>query len=306
MAILRDVVSWLATKTWVTRPVGRTGMRLGFARRFIAGETLDEALTIAMELNARGMLVVMNQLGENVREAKEAEAAYASYRRILQALADRKIQGSITIKPTQLGLDFAPDLCLELALKLASEAESLGNFVEVDMEHSEVSEATVQLFEALRSRHANVGLAVQSYLHRTEGDLDRLRSLHPKIRLVKGAYQEPENVAFPEKRQVDENYRKLMRVLFSDGFYPAIATHDEAMLDLAVALARERGYASDAWEVQMLLGVRRDLQEKLVREGYRMRVYVTFGTEWVPYFMRRIAERPANMGFVLRSILAGK
>jgi len=306
MPILKDAVLWLATKPWVTRPIGKTGMKLGFARRFIAGETLEEALTIAAELNARGMLVVMNQLGENVRETKEAEAAYASYRRILQELVSRRIQGSITIKPTQLGLDFAPDLCRQLALKLADEAESLGNFVEIDMEHSDVSEATVSLFEELRARHANVGLAVQSYLHRTEGDLGRLRPLHPKIRLVKGAYHEPENVAYPEKRQVDDNYRKLMRVLFSDGFYPAIATHDEAMLKLAVELAREHGYASDSWEVQMLLGVRRDLQEKLVREGYRMRVYVTFGTEWVPYFMRRIAERPANMGFVLRSIFARK
>src|SRR5262249_55745404 len=218
----------------------------------------------------------------------------------------RRIQGSITIKPTQLGLDFAPDLCRELALKLAEEAESLGILVEIDMEHSDVSEATVRLFEEVHARHSNVGLAVQSYLHRTESDLSRLQPLHPKIRLVKGAYQEPENVAFPEKRQVDENYRKLMRVLFSDGFYPAVATHDEAMLNRAVDLAREKGLPADSWEVQMLLGVRRDLQEKLVREGYRMRVYVTFGTEWVPYFMRRIAERPANMGFVLRSILARK
>ena len=306
MSVLRDVITWLSTQSWATRPIGRTGMRLGFARRFIAGETLEEALAIASELNAKGMLVVMNQLGENVREAKEAEVAYASYRRILQELSNRKVQGDITIKPTQLGLDFAPDLCRELALQLAQEAETLGNFVEIDMEHSEVSEATVQLFEAVRARHPNVGLAVQSYLHRTEGDLSRLRSLHPKIRLVKGAYHEPENVAFPEKRQVDENYRKLMRVLFSDGFYPAIATHDEAMLRMAIELARERGYRADSWEVQMLLGVRRDLQEKLVREGYRMRVYVTFGTEWVPYFMRRIAERPANMGFVLRSILGRK
>ena len=306
MPILRDFVTWLSTKPWVTRPIGMTGMRMGFARRFIAGETLEEALAIAAELNGRGMLVILNQLGENVKEVKEAEAAYASYHRILEELSKRRIQGNITIKPTQLGLDFAPALCRDLAQRLAQDAEALGNFVEIDMEHSEVSEATVELFETLRRSHPNVGLAVQSYLHRTEHDLDRLRPLHPKIRLVKGAYHEPQEVAFPEKRQVDENYRKLMRILFSDGFYPAIATHDEAMLALAVDLARERGLPPEGWEVQMLLGVRRDLQERLVRQGFRMRVYVTFGTQWVPYFMRRIAERPANMGFVLKSILRGK
>jgi proline dehydrogenase len=252
------------------------------------------------------MLVILNQLGENVKEASEAEASYESYRRILKELSARRIQGNITIKPTQLGLDFAPDLCRQLARKLAQDAEALGNFVEIDMEHSQVSGATVELFETLRRSHPNVGLAVQSYLHRTENDLNRLKPLHPKIRLVKGAYHEPQEVAFPERRQVDENYRRLMRILFSDGFYPAIATHDEEMLTLAIELARERGLPAEDWEVQMLLGVRRDLQERLVRQGFRMRVYVTFGTQWVPYFMRRIAERPANMGFVLRSILRGK
>lgn len=306
MPVLRDFISWLSTKPVVTRPIARTGMRLGFAKRFIAGETLEEALRTAADLNAKGMLVIMNQLGENVAERREAEAAYASYNRILRELADRKIDGNITIKPTQLGLDFAPDLCLELTLRLAADAESLGNFVEFDMEHSAVSGATVELFDHVRSRHANVGLAVQSYLHRTEGDLARLQPSHPKIRLVKGAYLEPPSVAFAEKRQVDENYSKLMRQLFADGFYPAIATHDETLLKLAKKLAREHGMAPDRWEVQMLLGVRRDLQELLVREGYRMRVYVTFGTEWVPYFMRRLAERPANVAFVLRSILQGR
>jgi proline dehydrogenase len=281
-------------------------MRLGFARRFIAGETLEEALQTAVELNAKGMLVIMNQLGENVTERREAEAAYESYHRILRELAERKIDGNITIKPTQLGLDFAPDLCRELTLRLVTDAASFHKFVEIDMEHSAVCGATVDLFEHARSRHENVGLAVQSYLRRTEDDLRRLRPYHPKIRLVKGAYLEPPEVAFPEKRQVDENYAKLMRMLFTDGFMPAIATHDVALLDLAKELARECGGNPDAWEAQMLLGVRRDLQEQLVREGYRVRVYVTFGTQWVPYFMRRLAERPANVAFLLRSLLQGK
>ena len=306
MPLLRDFISWLSTKPFVTRPIARTGMRMGFARRFIAGETLEEALRTAAELNSKGLLVIMNQLGENVTQRAEAEAAYESYRRILRELAERRIDGNITIKPTQLGIDFAPDLCLELTLRLAADAASFHNFVEIDMEHSAVSGATVDLFEQVRSRHENVGLAVQAYLRRTEEDLRRLRRHRPKIRLVKGAYLEPPEVAFPEKRQVDENYAKLMRMLFREAFTPAIATHDVALLGLAKELARECGTSPEAWELQMLLGVRRDLQDSLVREGCRVRVYVTFGTQWVPYFMRRLAERPANVAFVLRSLLQGK
>jgi len=306
MPLLRDFISWLSTKPLVTRPIARTGMRLGFARRFIAGETLEEALRTAAELNAKGLLVIMNQLGENVTERREAEAAYESYRLILRELAERKIDGNITIKPTQLGLDFAPDLCLELTLRLAADAASFQNFVEIDMEHSAVAGATIDLFEQVRSRHENVGLAVQSYLRRTEEDLRRLRRYRPKIRLVKGAYLEPPEVAFPDKKQVDESYAKLMRMLFRESFYPAVATHDVSMLELAKDLARECAMAPEAWEVQMLLGVRRDLQESLAREGCRVRVYVTFGHQWVPYFMRRLAERPANVAFVLRSLLQGK
>ena len=306
MPLVRDFISWLSTKPLVTRPIARGGMRLGFARRFIAGETLEEALETAAALNAKGMRVIMNQLGENVTERREAEAAYESYHRILRQLSERRIDGSITIKPTQLGIDFAPDLCLSLTLRLAADAATFGNFVEIDMEHSAVCGATIDLFEQVRSRHPNVGLAVQAYLRRTEEDLGRLARHHPKIRLVKGAYLEPADVAFPEKREVDEQYAKLMRMLFRNGFVPAIATHDPALLALAKELARERGMAPSDWEAQMLLGVRRELQEALVREGYRVRVYVTFGTQWVPYFMRRLAERPANVAFVVRSLLRGK
>jgi proline dehydrogenase len=281
-------------------------MRLGFARRFIAGETLEEALRVAAELNAKGLRVIMNQLGENVTERREAEAAFESYHRILRELSARKIDGNVTVKPTQLGLDFAPDLCRELTLRLVEEAAPSRTVVEIDMEHSAVCGATVDLFEQVRARHENVGLAVQSYLRRTEADVRRLAPHRPKIRLVKGAYLEPPEVAFPDKGQVDENYRKVMEILFADGFFPAIATHDVALLDHAKRLAGERRLTSDAWEAQMLLGVRRDLQEELVREGIHVRVYVTFGTQWVPYFMRRLAERPANVAFILRSLLQGK
>ena len=306
MAFLRESILWLSSQPWVTRPIARTGMSLGFARRFIAGETLEDALRTASELNAKGMKVVLNQLGEHVHEPAEAEASCAAYVRILNEIRRAGIDGLVTIKPTQLGLEFAPELCLDLACRIVAEAERLGNFVEMDMEHSAVCEATVRLFEQVRAKHANVGLAVQSYLRRTASDLERLKPSRPKIRLVKGAYQEPPEVAFPEKRQVDESYREIMRSLFHEGFTPAIATHDEELLAEARSLAKDRGLPPSAWEVQMLLGVRRDLQEALVKEGVTMRVYVTFGTEWVPYFMRRLAERPANVGFVLKSVFKGR
>ena len=301
----RDLIFWLSTKRAFTRPIGRTGMRLGFAKRFIAGETLEDGLRVAAELNARGLQVNMNHLGEGVTDKKEAEAAFDSYRRMLQEIAARKIDGSISIKPTHLGLLFAPDLCRDLTARLAADAARLNNLMEIDMEDSPTTEATVALFEAVRRQHPNTALALQSYLYRTEKDLQRLQPLRPKIRLVKGAYREPPAVAFPKKSEVDENYRRLMRRLFSNGFVPAIATHDEKMIELAKLVAREAGAPPDRWEFQMILGVRRDLQEKLVREGYRMRVYIPFGGEWLPYFMRRLAERPANVGFVLKSLLKG-
>ena len=303
MSEARGVISWLATQRGFTRAVGGTGMRLGFARRFIAGETLDEALAAAAGLNAAGMSTILNQLGEHVKNAEEARASYRSYLAILESLSSRKIDGTITVKPTQIALELDFNLCRELTLELVRRADAIGNFVEIDMEHSGTTEATVSLFEHVRRQHENVGLAVQSYLRRTRADLDRLRPLHPKIRLVKGAYQEPADVAFPDKHDVDQSYRELMGVLFADGFVPAIATHDEALLAEAKSLAKRHQRSSREWEVQMLLGVRRDLQESMVREGCQMRVYVTYGTEWVPYFMRRLAERPANVAFVLRSLM---
>ena len=303
--LTRDLIFWLSTKKAFTRPIARTGMRLGFARRFIAGETLEDGLRVAAELNARGLQVNMNHLGEGVTDRQEAEAAFDSYRRMLQEIAARKIDGSISIKPTHLGLVFAPDLGRDLTGRLAAEAARLNNLMEIDMEDSPTTEATVALFEAVQRQHPNTALALQSYLYRTEKDLQRLQPLRPKIRLVKGAYREPPAVAFPKKSEVDENYRRLLRRLFSNGFVPAIATQEEKMIELAKLVAREAGAPPDRWEFQMILGVRRDLQEKLVREGYRMRVYIPFGTEWLSYFMRRLAERPANVGFVLKSLLKG-
>jgi len=303
---MRDLIFWLSNKKWFTGPIARTGMRLGFAKRFIAGEALEDALRAARELTGRGYVAMLNRLGEYVNDRREADASYQSYLEMLTELARGQINCSISIKPTQLGLLFDPKVCRELTLKLVREAAARGNFVEMDMEASDSVDATLDLFEAVRREHENTGLAVQSYLYRSEKDLERLKPLRPKIRLVKGAYREPATLAFPKKSQVDENYRKLARKLFSDSFSPAIATHDPKMIEDAKQVAREHGFGPDRFEFQMIYGVRRDLQEQLRQEGYRMRVYIPYGTEWLPYFMRRLAERPANLWFVLKAMLLGR
>lgn len=305
MSLAKSFVTWLSHRRAFTRAIGATGMRLGFARRFIAGEALEDALRTSAELNARGLLVILNQLGEHVADRAAAEASFDSYLRMFRAISDRKLDATVTVKPTQLGLGIDPALCLDFTRRLAAEAAARGNFLEIDMEDSPTVDATLALYEGVRRDYANVGLAVQAYLFRSEADLARLKPLRPKIRLVKGAYQEPADVAFVAKSDVDRNYVKLMGILFADGYTPAVGSHDERMIDAARDLAREHHRPADGWEVQMLHGIRRDLQDKLVREGYRMRVYVTFGTDWVPYFMRRLAERPANLVFVLKSVLKG-
>jgi proline dehydrogenase len=305
VSVARSFITWLSDQRAITRTLGATGMRLGFARRFIAGERLEDGLRTAAELNAKGMQVVLNQLGEHVTDRASAEASFVAYERMLHEIVARQLDAFVTVKPTQMGLGLDPDYCYELLNRLVTDAAAQGNFLEIDMEDSPTVDATLTLFERLRRDHENVGLAVQAYLFRTEKDLRRLQPLKPKIRLVKGAYLEPHNVAFAAKRDVDANFVSLMRLLFAGGFSPAIGSHDENMIEQAKAIARECGRPPEAWEVQMLHGIRRDLQERLVREGYRMRVYVSFGTEWVPYFMRRLAERPANVGFVLKSLLRG-
>ena len=299
---MRKLVFWLSSKKAFTDPIGRTGMRLGFAKRFVAGETLEDGLRAAAELNATGLAFHLNHLGEFVSAPEEVTTAFESYREMLRLISARKLDGVISIKPTQLGLGLDSQRCRELAGRLAAEAAEHNSSLEVDMENTPYTEATVSLFEDVRRVHSNVALALQAYLYRTEDDLERLRPLNPKIRLVKGAYLEPPNLAFPKKSQVDANYRKLMRKLFEGGFTPAIATHDTALIEEARQLAQEKGFSNGHWEFQMILGVQRELQLQLAQQGYRMRIYIPFGTDWMGYFMRRLAERPANVLFIARSL----
>ena len=304
--ILRSLFLTLSRSDRLRHWMVHFGPARRMARRFIAGETLDEAVAAARQLQAQGILTAFDHLGENVATPQDAERAVCEYQALLQRIAAEGLPATISVKLTHIGLDFGEEFCCARLRSIAQTAQSLGNTVEVDIEGSAYTQATLAVFHCLLDDYQNLRLALQAYLFRTEADLARLKPLRPKIRLVKGAYLEPADVAFPSKSDVDANFVKLMRILFADGFTPAVGSHDERMIDAARALAKEFSRSSDSWEVQMLHGIRRDLQEQLVRDGYRMRVYVTFGTEWVPYFMRRLAERPANLGFVLKSLLKGR
>jgi proline dehydrogenase len=295
----------------VTRGIARLGTRYGFARRFIAGETLDEALQAIAPFSQARQPVILNHLGENVATRDEARNARDSYVQILRALREAGIDGNIAVKLTQLGLDLDPPLCLSLTGEIAEAAAAMRNSIEIDMEGSAYTEATLQIVEKVQAEQGNAGVAVQAYLLRSQADLERLAPLKPKIRLVKGAYRESPSLAFQRKSEVDANYRKLLDQVFDrlllpngEGLRVAIATHDPALIDYACARIRLLRLMPHQYEFQMLLGIRRDLQQNVISQGHPFRVYVPFGEAWVPYFMRRLSERPANISFVLRTLLA--
>lgn len=302
--LLRNFIFWLSTKKTITDPIARRGMKYGFAKRFVAGERLDDALAASHDLAADGRRVSLNHLGENVGTEQEAEQAKAGYIGMLQALERSGADGDISIKLTQLGLDIGREFCRHLTEEIAAAAKQLGRTIEMDMEASPYTDATLDIFESTRRKHDNVALALQAYLYRTEDDIGRLAALGPQIRLVKGAYREPAKVAFQKKAQVDASYRRLLVKLLDGPFQVAIATHDPLMLDFARQQLAARKMGPDRYEFQMIYGVRRDLQAELRQQGHPLRIYVPFGTEWCPYFMRRLSERPANTWFVLRSLVA--
>ena len=302
--LMRNFIFWLSTKKSITGPISRSGMKYGFARRFIAGQTLAEALIPSRELNRVGRQVSMNHLGENVHTREEAEASRNSYVHMVNELQRQGLEGNVSIKITQLGLDFDRDLCVQLTEEIVSTAKKLGRTIEMDMEGSAYTDMTLDIFESTRRKYDNVGMAIQAYLFRTTKDLERLAPLAPKIRLVKGAYREPAKIAWQNKSEVDENYCKLLDQLFAGPFQVAVATHDVRMLHHAKQQIRERGIGKERYEFQMIYGIRRDLQQEVISEGHPLRIYVPFGTDWCPYFMRRLSERPANCWFVLRSLAA--
>ena len=305
--LIRNFIFWLSGKKSITQAISKRGMRHGFARRFIAGETLAESLIACRELNRVGRRISLNHLGENVSSAEEAARVKSGYVEMACELDRQGLDGNVSIKLTQLGLDLKSggnELCARLTAEIAAAADGMGRTIEIDMEGSAYTDATLEIFEATRRRYANVALAIQAYLYRSEKDLERLSALGPKIRLVKGAYREPAKIAFQTKADVDANYRRLLDVLLDGRFQAAIATHDPEILLYARRQLAERAVPPDRFEFQMIYGVRRDLQQRLCADNFPLRVYVPFGTEWCPYFMRRLSERPANCWFVLRSLMA--
>lgn len=273
------------------------------ARRFVAGESLDDAVEAAREVNRRLQLASLDLLGENVSDEAGARRAAEGYLAVFDRIAQERLDANVSLKLTQLGLDLSEELCVELLGQIVAHATSQGNFVRIDMEGSAYTQRTVEITKRVRARYAGVGTVVQAYLYRTEEDVQNLLATGCRLRLCKGAYKEPPEVAFPKKSDVDANYVKLMKMLLASGIYHGIATHDPAMIEATKNFAREQNIKRDQFEFQMLYGIRADLQEKLVRDGFRVRVYIPYGVDWFPYFMRRLAERPANVAFFLRNLL---
>ena len=272
------------------------------ATRFVAGETLEQALSLARDLNREGITVTLDHLGESVNSLDEAAAARDVYLRTLDAIQPSGVQGNVSLKLTQFGIDLSAEECHSNVERLVARAAECGNFVRVDMESSEYTDRTLDLVRDLHAKHGSVGTVIQAYLYRSKADIEDLCRRGIRVRLCKGAYLEPATVAFPKKTDVDSNYIDLMKLLLDRGTYPAIASHDQNMIDATKAYVAAKQIARDRFEFQMLYGIRRDLQRKLIAEGYRVRLYVPFGEAWYPYYMRRMAERPANVLFILRNL----
>ena len=294
----------LAQIAVLQRLASRYGMAPnGFARRFIAGESIDEAIAAVRSIADRGLLLTLDLLGESVKTMAEADAATRETLRVLDAIVASGIERNVSLKLTQLGLDVDRATCVDNLRRILDPATEHAFFVRIDMENSPYTDVTLQIFDTLWGQgYRNIGVVLQSYLERTEDDTRRLNAMGARIRLVKGAYKEPKAVAYQKKSEVDEAFVRVMRLLLDEGTYPAIATHDPAMIEATRAYATEKGYAKNRFEFQMLYGIRRDLQTKLAAAGYPMRIYVPFGKQWFPYFMRRLGERPANVGFVVKSV----
>lgn len=283
----------------------RYGMRgkSGFARRFIAGETVDEAIDAARRLETAGLAVTLDYLGESVASIGEADAATRAYLGVIDAIAASGIGRNVSLKLTQLGLTIDRATAVDNLRRILDASAAKEFFVRIDMENSPFTAVTLDVFETMwQQGYRGVGVVLQSYLRRSEADAARMNALGARVRLVKGAYNEPADVAYQSKKDVDDAYVRIMKTLLAGGTYAAIATHDPAMIEATRAFAMEKKIPADAYEFQMLYGIRRDLQTSLVREGLKMRVYVPFGREWFPYFMRRLGERPANVGFVIRAV----
>ncbi|HKI95812.1 MAG TPA: proline dehydrogenase family protein [Gemmatimonadales bacterium] len=303
--MLRSAFLWLSERRGVFNFVKRNGLARRFASRFVAGETLDTAIAAARDLNQRDITVTLDLLGESVTSREEAREASNQAVEILNRIHASGVRGNVSVKLTQMGLDIDRTVALENMTRILDRARELQSFARIDMEASAYVEPTLDLFRnGLHERFGDTtGVVIQSMLRRSADDVADLIARHARVRLVKGAYSEPASIAFPDKRDVDRSFATLAERLLAEGNYPAIATHDERLIRHVTEFVAHEGIANSRFEFQMLYGVRRDLQDRLRREGYNVRVYVPFGTQWYPYLMRRLGERPANVAFIVGNLL---
>jgi proline dehydrogenase len=307
MSVLKEPILKLSRSHGMRSFVSTNRLGRSMAHRFVAGESLEDAIPSTRELNQQGIHVSLDHLGENTANPAAADHSTQQYLSLLDRIATEKLDANISIKLTALGLDIDPELCLQNVTKVLERAASYDQtFVRLDMEGSDYTQRTLDMFQNLwEASHRNVGVVLQSYLYRTADDIEQMISQKARVRLCKGAYLEPAQVAFPEKEKTDENYVKCMERLLSEGNYPGIATHDEKIINHALQYSAANKISADRFEFQMLYGVRRDLQKKLVEQGYNVRAYVPYGVEWYPYLMRRMAERPANLMFMMSQFWKG-
>ena len=294
---------WASRRKFLSRIATALPFTRAMVRRFVAGFTLDEVLAVLADVQSAGMRWTVDVLGESVHSEDMARAAADRYLATLDALAARGLEGNVSLKLTQMGLDIDPDFCRQNVGRVVSRAREVGAFVRVDMEDHTKTDITLEIARALRAEYDGVGVVIQSYLRRADADIDRLILERTRVRLCKGAYDEPATVAFTSRAEVDRSYAQLAERLLLGGTYPALATHDDSLIEHIIEFARAHDIGPERFEFQMLYGVRRDLQQSLVEQGWTVRVYVPYGTQWYPYYMRRLAERPANVLFILRSVL---
>jgi proline dehydrogenase len=300
--LLGRALLWASEKSRMQNFISQSKLTRPVVARFVAGDHLEDAVNAIKDLNSRGIGGILDLLGEGVSDPDGAQGAADEYLTSIKRIEETKIDTTVSIKLTQLGLAFDKGTCIDHVRRLAAEARAVGTYVEIDMEQSEYVFDTIDVYRALHPDFPDLRLAMQAYLRRTAVDLETMATLKPKVRLVKGAYAEPEEIAFQKKAEIDAQYKFLTEWLFERGTMPAIASHDEKLIDHAKAVALHLGLDKDSFEVQMLYGIRPQLQEKLAADGYKVRTYVPFGSAWYPYLMRRMAERPANLKFFLRAL----
>jgi proline dehydrogenase len=301
--ILRSALLFLSRRQGLRRWVETSPVSRRLTKRFVAGQTLDDGLAVCGKLNAEHILATLDHLGENVTSPDEVKVSRDAYLEALRRIAEAKLKSTVSIKLTQFGLDLSEDVCHENVNAVVEAASRTGNSVEIDMESSEYVDRTLRLATALHDRYGCVRAVIQTYLRRSEDDIMMLCRKGVPVRLCKGAYQAQAAIAYTTKEEVDQNYRRLIRDLLVNGVYPAVATHDETIINEVIQLVQARGMPRELFEFQMLYGIRRSLQRKLVRQGFRLRLYVPYGAAWYPYFMRRLAEHPANLVFLVKNLL---